>query len=233
MAYKVANTAVGKAQFKVKTGVDLTDEEYLEYARRLNKKTAPFAIPLIIFVIIGLLVFFNMVGVFDSPYPTSYWVGIFVFCIVMACGPCIGMGISQTVYMKKYAAEITAKRQQAMGAEQERQHQLDLQRQAEAEQKRQLDQQKNAMMETTRMDKLKKLVKVSEKLKISQMAQILAMDETTLYDRIVDWADKYGFTLDEDVVKFGGGRKDEFIAALDGAFQGWDKKTQTKDGKLE
>ena len=83
------------------------------------------------------------------------------------------------------------------------------------------------------MDKLKKLVRVSEKLKISQMAQILGMDETNLYDRIVDWAADYGFTIDEDVVKFGGGRKDEFIASLDSAFQGWDKKTQAKDGKLE
>ena len=89
------------------------------------------------------------------------------------------------------------------------------------------------MSEATRMEKLKKLVKVSERLKISQMAQILAMDEATLYDRIVDWAADYGFTIDEDVVKFGAGRKEDFIAALDGAFQGWDKKVETKEGKLD
>ncbi|HME52564.1 MAG TPA: hypothetical protein VKM55_10125, partial [Candidatus Lokiarchaeia archaeon] len=74
---------------------------------------------------------------------------------------------------------------------------------------------------------------VSTKLKISQMAQILKMSESDLYDHIVDWATDYGFTLDEDVVIFGVGSKDDFIASLDNAFASWDKKTETKEGKLE
>jgi hypothetical protein len=87
--------------------------------------------------------------------------------------------------------------------------------------------------ESGRMEKLKKLVQISEKLKISQMAQILSMNETDLYDRIVDWASEYGFTIDEDVVKFSGGRKDDFINALGDAFTDWGEKTVTKEGKLE
>jgi hypothetical protein len=65
------------------------------------------------------------------------------------------------------------------------------------------------------------------------MAQILGMDDASLYGKIVDWAVDFGFTIDEDVVKFGAGRKEEFIAALDGAFNGWDKNVKTKDGKME
>ena len=65
------------------------------------------------------------------------------------------------------------------------------------------------------------------------MAKILEMSEDDLYTKIVDWASDYGFTLDEDVVDFGTGKKDDFIAALDGAFQDWGKNTQTKEGKLE
>ena len=91
----------------------------------------------------------------------------------------------------------------------------------------------DALTESARMEKLKKIVRVSERLKISQMAQILEMNESTLYNKIVDWADQFGFTIDEDVVKFEAGRKDEFIASLDGAFQGWDEKTRTKDGKID
>src|SRR5271157_505410 len=97
----------------------------------------------------------------------------------------------------------------------------------------QLQAEQDAAMESSRMNKLKKLVKVSEKLKISQMAQILNMDEAKLYDRIVDWAADFGFTIDEDVVKFSGGRKDDFIASMNNAFADWNKKTETKDGKLE
>lgn len=223
---------MGKAQFKMRTGVDLTDAEYLEYTRRLNKYSLPFLIPAIIFGLLGMLAFFGLVGVFSS-VSTEISIGPFVFFIIMACGPCIGLGVNQTKFMKKFAEEIKARRQQQFDAEHQSMVQMEQQRQAEAEQRRQLEQKRNAMMETTRMDKLKKLVKVSERLKISQMAQILGMDELTLYDRIVDWAADYGFTIDEDVVKFGAGRKDEFIAALDGAFQGWDKKVETKDGKLD
>ena len=58
-------------------------------------------------------------------------------------------------------------------------------------------------------------------------------DEDTLYERIVDWAVEFGFTIDEDIVKLGSGRKDDFIAALDSAFTDWGKKTETKEGKLE
>ena len=84
-----------------------------------------------------------------------------------------------------------------------------------------------------RVEKLKKLVKVSEKLKISQMAQILNLKEAELYDRIVDWAADFGFTIDEDVVKFSAGRKEDFNAAIDSAFSEWGRKTVTKDGKLD
>ena len=90
-----------------------------------------------------------------------------------------------------------------------------------------------AAIENTRMEKLKKLVKVSEKVKVSQMAQILNMDEAALYDRILDWAAEFGFTLIEDVVRFSGGRKDDFIASLDKAYTDWDEKSATKDGKFE
>jgi hypothetical protein len=97
----------------------------------------------------------------------------------------------------------------------------------------QLQAEQEAAMESSRITKLKKLVRVSEKLKVSQMAQILNLNEAKLYDRIVDWADEFGFTIDEDVVKFSGGRKDDFIASIDNAFAEWGKKTETKDGKME
>ena len=94
-------------------------------------------------------------------------------------------------------------------------------------------QQQKVMIERGALEKLKKLVKVSTKLKISQITQILKMSESDLYDHIVDWASDYGFTLDENVVMFSSGRKDDFIASLDNAFADWGKKTETKDGKPE
>ncbi len=89
-----------------------------------------------------------------------------------------------------------------------------------------------AAMDPALLEKLKKMVQVSEKLKISQIAQILKLKEADVYDHIVDWAAEFGFTLDEDVVKFGVGRKDEFIASLEKEFADWGKKAENKDGKM-
>ncbi len=87
-------------------------------------------------------------------------------------------------------------------------------------------------MDPARLEKLKKLVQVSEKLKIAQVAQILKLKEEEVYDHIVDWAAEFGFVLDEDIVKFGAGRKDDFIAALEKDFENWGKRAENKDGKV-
>ena len=119
-------------------------------------------------------------------------------------------------------ASIQMIRQQQAEAEAARQHQLELEQQKRV-----------AEIEMSRIEKLKKLVQVSKKVKVSQMAQMLNLHETALNDRIVDWAAEFGFILDGDFVEFGAGRKDDFIASLDEAFADWGKKTQTKEGKLE
>ncbi len=93
-------------------------------------------------------------------------------------------------------------------------------------------QQQQAAMEPARLEKLKKLVRVSKSLTVSQMAQILSLTEKELYERIVDWADQFGFSLDKDTVEFGAGRKDDFIASLDKEFESWGKKDITKEGKI-
>jgi len=75
--------------------------------------------------------------------------------------------------------------------------------------------------DSSRISRLAKMVQVSRKLKISQVALILEMSEADLYPRLVDWAAEYGFILDEDIVDFTGGRKDDFIAALEKDFATW------------
>ncbi len=85
-------------------------------------------------------------------------------------------------------------------------------------------------LDRTQIEKLKKLVKVSKTLKITQMARMLGVSEDDLYEHVVNWADKFGFTIDQDVVDFGGGKKEDFIAELDQAFTSWGKAG--KEGKV-
>ncbi len=66
-----------------------------------------------------------------------------------------------------------------------------------------------------KVNKLKKLIKVSKRLKIAKIAEILGMDESKLFDRVIDWADEFEFQIDEDVIEFEGGKKKDFIKKLD------------------
>ena len=99
-------------------------------------------------------------------------------------------------------------------------------------QREQASNQGRPAMEPAQLARLKKLVRVSKTLKVSQMAKILEMSEDELYRRIVDWADEFGFTLDGETVEFGAGRKDDFLASLDNAFDTWSTKDKTKGGKI-
>ncbi|HME50943.1 MAG TPA: hypothetical protein VKM55_01885 [Candidatus Lokiarchaeia archaeon] len=235
MAARV-NPQTARDTFRRRTGVDLTNTELDEYMQRLKKAQNPFQGLGTIFGCFAAFAFIIIIVGSNNTDVFPAWedlIPVLVIFFVVACVFCGIMNSRVTQLNNTFASEITARRQQE--AEIQRQNQLAQaqQQQAQVQARTPVVQQRQAMSEATRMEKLKKLVKVSERLKISQMAQILAMDEATLYDRIVDWAADYGFTIDEDVVKFGAGRKEDFIAALDDAFQGWDKKTETKDGKLE
>ncbi len=79
-------------------------------------------------------------------------------------------------------------------------------------------------IEEDRLQKLTKLVRVSKSLQIGQMATILGMEETELYDKIIDWADKFGFVLDQFVVEFTGTQKEAFIEELEREFSQWEAK---------
>ncbi len=132
--------------------------------------------------------------------------------------------IDTTIHAVKEAiAALFPERLQKLEEEElARQAAEDLQRKTAAEE------QKKATMEPARLEKLKKLVRVSESLEVPQMAKILSLTEDDLYARIVDWADQFGFTLDKDTVEFGAGHKDDFIASLDKEFASWGKQTGGK-----
>ena len=70
-----------------------------------------------------------------------------------------------------------------------------------------------------RLEKLKQIVRVSERLKVSRMAEVLEIDEQELWKRVFAWAEQFGFTIDDDVVKFQGGQKEDFISKLEQEFE--------------
>lgn len=81
---------------------------------------------------------------------------------------------------------------------------------------------KGELSQDERLDKLKKIVRVSKRLEVSRMADVLKMPEKELWDFIFDWAEDFGFLIDKDVVEFNADRVDDFIAQLDNEFKKWE-----------
>ena len=65
------------------------------------------------------------------------------------------------------------------------------------------------------IEKLKNVLKVAKALPINRLAKILGMSEDDMWDRVIGWAQKFGFIINGEQLEFTGGKKDEFIFELE------------------
>jgi hypothetical protein len=71
------------------------------------------------------------------------------------------------------------------------------------------------------MDQLRKMLKVSNRIKMDLMQRALGIDADTFSKKIFDWAADFGFKIDGDSVIIEGGDVNAFIAKLDAEFADW------------
>lgn len=83
------------------------------------------------------------------------------------------------------------------------------------------------------MGRLKRILAVSKCLEIARLAELLHVDEAYVWENIIDWAERFQFTIDKDTVTFCPGTMDGFIEGLDKEFRAWQEREATKDGKKE
>jgi len=81
-------------------------------------------------------------------------------------------------------------------------------------------------------EKLAKMIKVSDKLSMEQISSALNIEKSHLYQYIFDWAEKYGFRIDGEMVIFSKGNIDDFINSLDKSFQDWEEGELNKSNKI-
>ncbi len=82
-------------------------------------------------------------------------------------------------------------------------------------------------LEISALEKIRKIVAVSTRLKLEMMQQVLSLDTATFNNKIFDWAAEFKFKIDGDYVVIEGGDVTGFISKLDAEFADWGKK----DGK--
>ena len=87
-------------------------------------------------------------------------------------------------------------------------------------------------MEREAIEKIKKMMKVSTRLKLDMMQRVLKLNQEVFEEKIFDWASQFDFTIDDDFLVVNKERIDDFIEALDKQFEIWDKKERGRIEKI-
>lgn len=87
-------------------------------------------------------------------------------------------------------------------------------------------------LEAGSIEKIRKMIAVSTKIKLDMMRQLLGFDEATFNNKIFDWAIEFGFKIDGDFIVIEGGDVSSFISNLDKEFTAWDSNVEKKTGKI-
>ncbi len=129
---------------------------------------------------------------------------------------------------KRAEADEKARRKAEQDAQKKAEYEAEMRRRAEAEAKAKADAEaKLRAEEDAKMKKLQQLVKVSDRLSVARMAQLLEMPAEEVWKHVPDWAEKFNFRIAGEELVFNKDTMDDFIASLDKEFRKWGK-----DGKI-
>ncbi len=84
-------------------------------------------------------------------------------------------------------------------------------------------------LEAGAIDKIRKMLAVSTRIKMDMMQRVIGLDADTFSNKIFDWAAEFKFKIDGDYVVIEGGDVTGFISKLDAEFADWGKQ---KGGKV-
>ncbi len=72
------------------------------------------------------------------------------------------------------------------------------------------------------IEKLKKIIEVSDNIQLEQIRKILNLDIKTFNENIFEWAKELGFRIDGDYIRFSKDSEFYLIAKLDAQFRSWE-----------
>ena len=82
------------------------------------------------------------------------------------------------------------------------------------------------------IQKLKKILKVSNRFRLDMMMDILNIDNKTLYKNLKDWSTDFGFKIDGEYLIINRETVLDFVDALDKQFRVWEKIERSKKKKI-
>ncbi len=136
---------------------------------------------------------------------------------------CIIFG-STPKYKKDQILELKKIKEERPLKKQREQQELE-RKQQELEQKQQL--------ERGTIEKIKKMVRVSNTISLDMMRKSLNMPEELFLEKIYDWAADFNFKIDGNNLLINQDTVGNFMNALDKQFEDWGKKEAEKTQKRE
>ncbi|WP_371805363.1 hypothetical protein [Candidatus Lokiarchaeum ossiferum] len=93
---------------------------------------------------------------------------------------------------------------------------------------------KNKLSNKERIEQLSKLLNISNRVKLSDIENILHLSRKQLISQLIEWTDQIsGYKIDEDYLLIdNSGTNQEFINMVDQQFSDWDDHINQKQGKI-
>lgn len=83
------------------------------------------------------------------------------------------------------------------------------------------------------IEKLRKILEISDSIKIEQMRNMLNLDKKTFDENLLNWAVEFGFRIDREYINISNASIDDFIIKLEAQFDLWEKRETAAIGKLD
>ena len=82
------------------------------------------------------------------------------------------------------------------------------------------------------LEKIKRIVKVSDRIEIDMMRESLKMKKGEFLDKLYIWAEKFNFRIDGNTLVINKDTVSDFLEALDQQFDTWENQEASENGKI-
>ncbi len=85
--------------------------------------------------------------------------------------------------------------------------------------------------ERERREKIERIMQVSSRIRLDTMRDVLNLEPKIFHERLIDWAEEFGFEIDGDYLNVNKDRVSDFIEKLDKQFSDWEQVEKDRIGK--
>jgi MFS family permease len=91
---------------------------------------------------------------------------------------------------------------------------------------------KQKKIEVEAIEKIRRIVKVSDRIEIDMMRESLGLNKKEFLDKLYVWAEQFNFRIDGNILVINKDTVSDFLEALDKQFDTWERREAGREGKV-